>query len=146
MDKLFLLYLLLLLSFSAGFSQNEGDLTVIIVGVVLFILMIVIGVVVVLVLRGKGKKKKGISRKSANFARLVKYLCRDSGIPIDLQLQATKMIARDYIDTPGKDLTQLFFLGTEQARFYLKRAGLNDLDADIFFSILISNKNEFTTL
>jgi hypothetical protein len=142
MMKLLFTIFLLLSSFSLGFSQSIfEDVTTVIVGIVMFVVMVIISVVI-LVIRSR-KKKKGLSRKSANFARLVKYFCRESGIQLNMQLAATKMIARDYIDTQGKEITEFFFMSPEQAKNYLKRSGMADMDIDIFYSILTMNKNEF---
>jgi hypothetical protein len=88
-------------------------------------------------------KKKKISINSANFARLVKFYCAESGIPIVSQLKITKAIARDFIDAPGKNINEFFFLESEAAKQYLVANGLNALDAEIFWSIMRMNSANF---
>ena len=91
-----------------------------------------------------GKKK--ISRESANFARLVKSLCAESGIPIPLQLQVTKVIAKDYIDNKGRNLSHFIFMDHASAIAYLKAAGMTDMDAEIFLNILQTNRDSFLAI
>ena len=92
------------------------------------------------------KKKKGISEKSANFARLIKYFFKESGIPLQTQLKITKKIAIDYIDDEKKTLSDLIIMNPILAKEYLKKCGLNNLDSSIFWSILQHNKNDFLDL
>lgn len=92
------------------------------------------------------KKKKGISEKSANFARLIKYFCKESGIPLQTQLNITKRIAADYIDNENKTLSDFLIMNPILAKEYLKKSGLNNLDSSIFWSILQHNKNDFLDL
>lgn len=146
MNKLLLIVLILLSLFNIVLAQDEGDLSFILWGVGIFFAIIVIGVVVFLILKRGKKKKSKLSIKSINFAKLVKSLCFQSGINIELQLKATKMIAHDFIDAPGRDIYQFLSLPAEQAKNYLKKTGMADLDAEIFFSILTSNKDEFMML
>ena len=56
-------------------------------------------------------KKKGISVNSANFARLVKQYCLDSGIPIPMQIKITKAIAKDFIDDPKRNINDFLAEG-----------------------------------
>lgn len=88
-------------------------------------------------------KKKKISLDSANFARLVKQFCAESGIPIPMQLKITKAIARDFIDAKSKSINDFFFMDDASAKSYIKSAGLNDLDAEIFWSIMKFNSASF---
>ncbi len=92
------------------------------------------------------KKKKKISVKSANFARLVKYLCSQSGIPIETQLNITKAIAKDFIDKPGVGIERFVFMDPTQAKAYLVSHGMSQLDADIFWSIIQENRESFLTI
>lgn len=89
---------------------------------------------------------KKISRQSANFARLVKSLCADSGIPIPLQLQVTKAIARDYVDNKSRNLSHFIFMEHTGAVAYLKAAGMTDMDAEIFLNILQTNRDSFLAI
>jgi len=91
-------------------------------------------------------KKKGISARSANFARLVKYLCLQSGIPIPTQLNITKSLARDYIDNTNRNLGDFIFLDADGAKQYLIKNGMSTLDADIFWSIIQANKDNFISI
>ncbi|MDD4352818.1 MAG: hypothetical protein PHN56_00010 [Candidatus Nanoarchaeia archaeon] len=89
------------------------------------------------------KKKKKISVNSANFARLVKFYCAESGIPIVYQITITKAIARDFIDTTQRNINDFFFMDNEVAKQYLITNGLNPLDAEIFWSIMKTNSGNF---
>jgi len=88
-------------------------------------------------------KKKGISVNSANFARLVKQYCLDSGIPIPMQIKITKAIAKDFIDDPKRNINDFFLLDDDYAKQYLTFNGLNALDAEIFWSIMKANSASF---
>lgn len=88
-------------------------------------------------------KKKRISLNSANFARLVKFYCAESGIPISSQLKITKAIAKDFIDAPGKTINDFFFMESNVAKQYLVANGLNALDSEIFWSIMRMNSANF---
>lgn len=88
-------------------------------------------------------KKKGISSRSASFARLVKYYCAESGIPVQTQLNITKAISRDFIDNKSKEISHLMFMTPENAKDYFVKNGMNSLDADIFWSILQTNRDAF---
>ena len=88
-------------------------------------------------------KKKKISLNSANFARLVKFYCAESGIPIVSQIKITKAIAKDFIDTTQQTINDFFFLEGETAKQYLIKNGLNSLDAEIFWSIMKMNSANF---
>lgn len=91
-----------------------------------------------------GKKK--LSRKSANFARLVKNFCANSGIPIPMQLQITKAIARDYIDNKKRNISHFIFLDHPSAKAYLIANGMTDMDASIFLNILQTNRETFLAI
>jgi len=88
-------------------------------------------------------KKKRISVSSANFARLVKFYCADSGIPVVSQLKITKAIARDFIDSKDKSINDFFFMEPELAKQYLVKNGLNQLDAEIFWAVMAANSGNF---
>ena len=88
-------------------------------------------------------KKKKISIDSANFARLVKFYCAESGIPVTSQLKITKAIAKDFIDDPQKNINEFFFLDSQVAKDYLVKNGFNNIDAEIFWSIMTMNSANF---
>jgi acid phosphatase class B len=88
-------------------------------------------------------KKKKISINSANFARLVKFYCSQSGIPVVSQIKITKAIARDFIDSAQKTINDFFFMDGRIAKQYLIKNGLNALDAEIFWSIMTINSGNF---
>ncbi|MDD5054278.1 MAG: hypothetical protein PHG04_02785 [Candidatus Nanoarchaeia archaeon] len=90
-------------------------------------------------------KKKMISLNSANFAKLVKLYCADSGIPIPSQIKITKAIAKDFIDSKDRGLNDFFLMDDEYAKQYLTYNGLNLLDAEIFWSIMRINSANFLT-
>ena len=92
------------------------------------------------------KKKKRLSPKSANFARLVKSFCMDSGIPIQLQINITKAIAKDFINVKNKNISNFIFMDPVAAKAYLKRYGMNDLDTEIFWSIIQTNRDSFLVI
>jgi hypothetical protein len=88
-------------------------------------------------------KKKKLSIKSANFAKLVKYFCSQSGIPVESQLKATKAIARDFIDKKGSLISNFILMDNDSAKKYLIKNGLSALDAEIFWSIIKNNSANF---
>ena len=91
-------------------------------------------------------KKKGLSSKSANFARLIKNFCFDSGIPIQVQLNVTKAIARDYIDNKKIGINAFIFMDHAGAKNYLLRNGMNEMDAEIFLNIIQTNRESFLAI
>ncbi|MBN1923177.1 MAG: hypothetical protein JW791_00260 [Nanoarchaeota archaeon] len=91
-------------------------------------------------------KKKGLSPKSANFARLVKSYCAESGIPVQTQLLVTKAISRDFIEKSGKSINDFLFMPHDQAKLYLMKNGMADMDCEIFLNILLTNKDSFMTI
>ena len=67
-------------------------------------------------------------------------------MPVQTQLVVTKAIARDYIDTTKREISQFVFMDPTQAKAYLVSKGLNQLDADIFWSIIQDNRDSFLTI
>jgi hypothetical protein len=92
----------------------------------------------------KGKKK--ISTKSANFARLIKHFCSDSGIPLQTQLKITKAIANDFIDNKKREISNFIFMDINTAKAYLINKGLNELDAEILWNIIQTNRESFLSI
>ena len=90
--------------------------------------------------------KKKISSKSANFACLVKSYCMESGIPVETQLNITKAIAKDFIDNKKMGIGRFVYMEYAKAKAYLVQNGMSEMDAEIFWSIIQSNKEVFLNL
>lgn len=92
------------------------------------------------------KKKQKLTPESAQFARLIKSLCTNSGIPVEKQLEVTKAISEDFIDNKKRELSQFVYMDNVTKKAYLKKHGLNDLDSDIFINIINTNSDSFLSI
>ncbi len=92
------------------------------------------------------KRGKKLSSKTANFARLVKSYCAESGIPVGVQLKVSKAISAEFIDRKGKSINDFLFMPHDQARGFLLHQGMSEMDAEIFLNILLTNKDSFMSI